>query len=91
MNGGVGQGVLAATGSITFTNGARFVGLIVARGSVSVDQNARVAGAIRARSGYASISHATVSYSRCAVAMTLQQSPAAHRLIPQQRTFIPAF
>jgi hypothetical protein len=91
MNGGVGQGVLAATGSVTITNGARFVGLIVARGSISVDGGARVEGAIRARSGYASISDATVSYSRCAVARSLQQTAAAHRLIPQQRTFIPAF
>lgn len=91
MEGGVGQGILAVAGSLTFSGDATFVGVAIAMHGLIVEPNARFYGALRSDGDVALIDSADLVYSRCAIARALTLTAAVRRAILQPRTFIPAF
>ncbi|MGQ0560272.1 MAG: hypothetical protein ACT443_00190 [Gemmatimonadota bacterium] len=89
--GGAGQGILAVAGALTMDAGATFFGVVVARDGISVDRDAVVYGSIRSAGGAALFAGGALLYSRCAIATALSLSAATRRIVPQHRTFLPAF
>jgi hypothetical protein len=91
MIGGRGQGLLVVAGVLTMTGNAQFAGAIVARDGLSVGPAARLRGAALSRAGYALVDDAEMVFSPCMLAKVVTQTPAAHRLMPQWRRFLPVF
>lgn len=90
FSGGRGQGILAVAGTLTMTAGAVFSGIMVTRSGVVLESGSKVVGAVRSQ-GITLVDSATLDYSRCTLAKTLDASLAARRAVLQRRTFLPAF
>lgn len=91
VTGGVGQGILAVAGTLTFSGEATFAGVVVALNGIIIEPNARLFGSVRSEGDVTLIDSADLVYSRCAIARALTLTAAVRRAILQPRTFIPAF
>jgi hypothetical protein len=89
---GDGIGMLIVNGDLSIESGATFAGVIVVRGNVIMSSDVRMSGSVRVQgTGATDLGTAQITYSRCAIAEALLESPAAARLINAERRFLPTF
>ena len=92
VTGGTASGILMVDGDLQMVNGAHFYGPVVVRGVASLADDVRITGSLRMQSqGASRLGTAQLTYSRCVIGAALLGVPAARRLIPINRRFLPAF
>lgn len=94
VSSGSGQGILVVEGNLQLSAGVRFFGLVLVRGRLVMAPGADITGAVLAQAAVQQsfLDNASIHRSDCAIARTLQQSPALNRLKPRRgRSWIPLF
>lgn len=87
---GAGRGILLVKGNLVMQGGV-FVGYVVVRGSITLSGGAHIYGAVRSRTAGLLAADPSVSFWPDTAARVIATTPSAHRLILQQRLYIPSF